>query len=98
MDQRPVGRARQPDNGMTDRGCAAAVLRSGCGRSRTGRAHRLAAVVRVDAEIPAAAYLGSERDGAGVVIDDGGLVVTIGYLIIEAMIDRYRYLKLDTTY
>jgi S1-C subfamily serine protease len=52
-------------------------------------AHLLEAVVRVHAEIPTdartAAYLGTERDGAGVVIDNAGLVVTIGYLITEAM-------------
>jgi S1-C subfamily serine protease len=50
---------------------------------------RLEAVVRVYAEIPAeartAAILGTKRDGSGVVIDDAGLVVTIGYLITEAM-------------
>jgi len=52
-------------------------------------AHLLEAVVRVHAEVPTdartAAFLGTERDGAGVVIDDAGLVVTIGYLITEAM-------------
>jgi S1-C subfamily serine protease len=52
-------------------------------------AQRLEAVVRVHAEIPAeartAATLGTKRDGSGVVIDDAGLVVTIGYLITEAM-------------
>ena len=52
-------------------------------------AHLLGAVVRVHTEIPTdartAAYLGTQRDGAGVVIDDAGLVVTIGYLITEAM-------------
>jgi S1-C subfamily serine protease len=52
-------------------------------------AHRLEAVVRIHADVPAeartAAYLGTTRDGAGVVIDDAGLVVTIGYLITEAM-------------
>jgi|SRR5271169_1772972 len=50
---------------------------------------RLEAVVRVQAEIPAdartASLLGTERDGSGVVIDDAGLIVTIGYLITEAM-------------
>jgi S1-C subfamily serine protease len=50
---------------------------------------RLDAVVRVHAEIPAeartASFLGTERDGSGVVIDDAGLIVTIGYLITEAM-------------
>jgi S1-C subfamily serine protease len=52
-------------------------------------AQLLEAVVRVHTEIPSdartAAYLGTQRDGAGVVIDDAGLVVTIGYLITEAM-------------
>src|SRR6266436_3467061 len=52
-------------------------------------AHRLEAIVRVHADVPAeartAAYLGTTRDGAGVVIDDAGLIVTIGYLITEAM-------------
>jgi branched-chain amino acid transport system permease protein len=52
-------------------------------------AQQLEAVVRIHAEIPAeartAATLGTKRDGSGVVIDDGGLVVTIGYLITEAM-------------
>ena len=49
---------------------------------------RLEAVVRVHTEIPAeartAAFLGTRRDGSGVVID-AGLIVTIGYLITEAM-------------
>jgi S1-C subfamily serine protease len=52
-------------------------------------AHRLEAIVHIHADVPAeartAAYLGTMRDGAGVVIDDAGLVVTIGYLITEAM-------------
>jgi S1-C subfamily serine protease len=52
-------------------------------------ARRLEAVVRVHTEIPAeartAAFLGTKRDGSGVVIDDAGLVVTIGYLVTEAM-------------
>jgi S1-C subfamily serine protease len=52
-------------------------------------ARRLEAVVGVHAEIPAeartASLLGTKRDGSGVVIDDAGLIVTIGYLITEAM-------------
>jgi S1-C subfamily serine protease len=48
----------------------------------------LSAVVGVRAQIPAdartAATLGTEREGSGVVIDDNGLVLTIGYLILEA--------------
>ena len=47
------------------------------------------AVVQVSAEVPGdartAELLGTERAGSGVVIDDRGLVVTIGYLILEAM-------------
>ncbi len=43
----------------------------------------------MQAEIPAeartASRLGTKRDGSGVVIDDAGLIVTIGYLITEAM-------------
>ena len=47
------------------------------------------AMVWVHAEIPAdartAASLGTERFGNGVVIDSEGLVLTIGYLILEAV-------------
>jgi S1-C subfamily serine protease len=52
-------------------------------------AHRLEAVVHIHAEVPpearTAAYLSMARAGSGVVIDDVGLIVTIGYLITEAM-------------
>jgi S1-C subfamily serine protease len=48
----------------------------------------LPAVVGLHTTIPedrrSAQTLGSEREGHGVVIDDDGLVVTIGYLIMEA--------------
>ena len=48
----------------------------------------LNAVVMLRAEVPDDAFtasgLGTERIGNGVVIDDDGLVVTIGYLIAEA--------------
>jgi len=48
----------------------------------------LPAVVGVHTTIPedrrSAKTLGSEREGHGIVIDDDGLVVTIGYLITEA--------------
>ncbi len=47
-----------------------------------------AAVVMVESRVPSdsrsAGSLGTERRGGGVVIDQGGLVVTIGYLIMEA--------------
>jgi S1-C subfamily serine protease len=45
-------------------------------------------VVTVESRVPSdartAAGLGRERRGAGVVIDENGLVLTIGYLILEA--------------
>jgi S1-C subfamily serine protease len=50
----------------------------------------LDAVVQVRAEIPEDAFtapiLGTERGGNGVVINDAGLVLTIGYLITEASV------------
>ena len=49
----------------------------------------LSAMVSIRTEIPddafTAATLGTERRGHGVVIRDGGLILTIGYLIIEAV-------------
>ncbi len=48
----------------------------------------LAAVVKVRAEVPATArtaeFLGANREGSGVVIDADGLILTIGYLVLEA--------------
>jgi S1-C subfamily serine protease len=48
----------------------------------------LAAVVHVEAEIPGKArtaeILGTQRAGSGVVISKDGLILTIGYLILEA--------------
>ena len=48
----------------------------------------LESVVQVRAVIPAdartAATLGTEREGSGAVIDHSGLILTIGYLILEA--------------
>ena len=47
-----------------------------------------AALVHIEAEVPeiarTAGSLGTTRSGSGVVIDDDGLVLTIGYLILEA--------------
>ena len=46
-------------------------------------------VVQITAHVPhnarTASTLGTERQGTGVVIDDGGLILTIGYLILEAI-------------
>lgn len=48
----------------------------------------LKAIVKIRTEIPKGAYtaatLGTERQGNGVIIDDQGLILTIGYLIAEA--------------
>lgn len=48
----------------------------------------LTAVVGIKASVPADAFtaetLGTDRSGSGVLIDDRGLVLTIGYLITEA--------------
>jgi serine protease Do len=48
----------------------------------------LSSVVRIRAQIlpdaRTAATLGTSREGTGVVIDDKGLVLTIGYLVLEA--------------
>ncbi len=56
--------------------------------AREFTAETLDAVVKVRAEAPAdartAASLGPLREGTGVVIDSNGLVLTIGYLILEA--------------
>ncbi|EDP64270.1 putative serine protease [alpha proteobacterium BAL199] len=47
-----------------------------------------ASVVMVEAHVPAdarsAATLGPMRRGSGIVIDKGGLILTIGYLVLEA--------------
>src|SRR5215472_12347287 len=72
---------------------AALPLLAGSGVAAAERdaelARLLEAIVHVHAQIPpearTARYLGTERDGSGIVIDDAGLVVTIGYLITEAM-------------
>jgi S1-C subfamily serine protease len=51
-------------------------------------AQRLRSIVRVRCTVPAdsrtAASLGRQRQGSGVLIDQSGLVLTIGYLMVEA--------------
>ena len=57
-------------------------------QSRTNAPKLLDAVVGIDAQIPGnartAGTLGTHRQGSGAVISDDGLVLTIGYLILEA--------------
>ena len=65
---------------------AAAQSRPAPGESRMQEAVR--AVVGVVAQVPetarSARTLGTERQGSGVVIGSDGLIVTVGYLILEA--------------
>jgi serine protease Do len=57
-------------------------------QAQSSVAEILGAVVRVqsatDSSARTAKTLGTERDGHGVVIDSSGLVLTIGYLVLEA--------------
>jgi S1-C subfamily serine protease len=50
---------------------------------------RLSAIVQIDSIVPGnartAASLGKNRTGTGVVIDDAGLILTVGYVILEAI-------------
>lgn len=59
------------------------------GRAQEARSNPLDGVVQVSAAIRADARtadsLGTQREGSGVVIDGDGLVLTIGYLILEAL-------------
>lgn len=68
---------------------AAAFLSPAAAQSAAdGGVAALDAVVRISSTVPgdsrSTRYLGTERDGSGVVIDGEGLVLTIGYLIVEA--------------
>jgi len=68
---------------------AAGAPWSGAPRAQESAGDVLSGVVRLSADIPpqarTARALGTRREGSGVVIDDEGLVLTIGYLILEAM-------------
>lgn len=69
-------------------GLSLALFASPTARAEIDSEKLLSAVVGVKASIPrdarTAAFLGTEREGSGVVIDSDGLVLTIGYLILEA--------------
>jgi S1-C subfamily serine protease len=71
--------------------CGALLVASTAGRAEAPAAaspEALRAVVALHVTVPvearSAATLGRERAGNGVVIDSAGLIVTIGYLIMEA--------------
>jgi S1-C subfamily serine protease len=71
-----------------------AVLTVGClvaahpDAARAATPDSLDGVVQITAYVPqearTASTLGTERQGSGVVIDDSGLILTIGYLVVEA--------------
>ena len=70
--------------------CAITVLMFATAFQASGQpSERLAAVVQIDAIVPdnarTAEGLGTRRTGTGVVIDDDGLVLTVGYVILEAI-------------
>jgi S1-C subfamily serine protease len=58
-------------------------------RGATPPREALEAVVGIDSRVPGTArtapFLGTQREGSGVIISDDGLVLTIGYLILEAI-------------
>jgi S1-C subfamily serine protease len=69
--------------------CIAAMIAASAAPARAASLGELvSAVVRVKASIEPDGRtldtLGREREGSGIVIDDKGLVLTIGYLIVEA--------------
>ena len=79
----------EPSNRSPMRAAASlALLILAAGVGPAAAASPLDAVVGVRAEIPSdartAEVLGTEREGSGVVIDADGLVLTIGYLIMES--------------
>src|SRR5262249_52933454 len=68
-------------------GLVAVVLAAGPVRAESVE-HLVAAVVRIKTFInpdgQTVRALGREREGSGIVIDEGGLILTIGYLMVEA--------------
>ena len=67
---------------------AAGISDNAFAQSQTNKGKLLDAVVGIDTQIPGnartAGTLGTHRQGSGAVISDDGLVLTIGYLILEA--------------
>jgi S1-C subfamily serine protease len=67
---------------------ALAMLCAAAAGAQGDPGRRLDGVVQVTAHVPSDARtadsLGTQRDGTGVVIDSSGLILTIGYLILEA--------------
>ena len=68
--------------------CAAVTMTASAQEGADAAAQTLSAVVGIRTKVPetarTVAMLGTERTGSGVIIDAEGLVLTIGYLILEA--------------
>ena len=83
-----------PFGGAPGRSVPRSVRRGSAVDAQTARRDTLDGVVQIIAHVPqdarTASTLGTERQGTGVVIDDSGLVLTIGYLVLEAMEIRSR--------
>jgi S1-C subfamily serine protease len=66
-----------------------AAMAAGAAPAQDAKNNPLQSIVRVYVEVPADARsaqgLGRQRLGSGTVIDDSGLIITIGYVIMEAM-------------
>jgi S1-C subfamily serine protease len=66
-----------------------AIAGAAAADARAASLDALEGVVQITAHVPhdarTASTLGTERQGTGVVIDDSGLILTIGYLILEAV-------------
>lgn len=58
------------------------------GAAKPSEDHLASAVVEIRSHIPKSArtakFLGTRREGSGVIIDSNGLILTIGYVILEA--------------
>ncbi len=74
--------------GVTVLACGSATLAQNSGTQSAWVEELASAVVRIKTHINpegrTVAGLGREREGSGVVIDNSGLVLTIGYLMVEA--------------
>ena len=68
---------------------AFAAMAAGAALAQDAKTNPLQSIVRVYVEVPvdarSAQGLGRQRLGSGTVIDDSGLIITIGYVIMEAM-------------
>src|SRR5262245_50390842 len=83
-----IGRAQRWRKFAVAAGMAATLAGSSLAAENTRIAELVSAVVRLKTHINpdgrTVEFLGREREGSGIVIDADGLVLTIGYLMVEA--------------